>query len=147
MNMANKTGVTPKGQAPGEKLILPGTTIGGEVGTFYTDFAIWSQDRTRSRTLNGLVDTGASYTQIPASILDELGAEREQTLTFNLADGSKRELYIGLVIMELEGTVRTIYAVFGGEGSNILLGAMTLEAFALAADASTGRLIPGELTL
>ena len=25
---------------PGEKLVLPGTTIGGEVGTFYVDFTV-----------------------------------------------------------------------------------------------------------
>ena len=147
MNMTNKTGVTPKGQAPGEKLILPGTTIGGGVGTFYMDFAIWSRDRTRSRTLNGLVDTGASYTQIPASILDELGIERERTRVFTVADGSKRELSVGWVRMELQGQSASVYIIFGDAGSSILLGAIALETFGLAADATIGRLIPGELTL
>lgn len=127
--------------------VLPGTTVGGPVGTFYADFTLLSRDRTRARTLNGLVDTGASYTMVPASILDELGVEREDTETFILADGSRRELSIGLVAMELDGRRRSVYAIFGAEGAGILLGAMALEVFALSADAKNRRLIPGMLTL
>ena len=117
------------------------------MGTFYVDFTLWNLARTRSRTLNGLVDTGASYTQAPASLLEELGVEREETELFSLADGSKREFSIGRVDLELEGRIRTVYVIFGAETGKILLGAMALEAFGLAADARTRRLIPGELTL
>ena len=49
--------------------------------------------------------------------------------------------------MELEGMTRNVYIVFGTGGSRILLGAMALEIFALAADAKYRRLIPAELTL
>ena len=133
--------------AAAQNPVLPGTTVGGPVGTFYADFTLLSRDRTRSRTLNGLVDTGASYTMVPASILEELGVEREDTETFILADGSRREMSIGLVAMELDGRRRSVYAIFGAEGAGILLGAMALEAFALAADAKNRRLIPGMLTL
>ena len=117
------------------------------MGTFYADFTLLSPDRSRSRTLNGLVDTGASYTMVPASILEELGVQREAVEAFILADGSRREMSIGLVTMELDGRRRSVYAIFGAEGVKILLGAMALEAFALAADAKNRRLIPGELTL
>jgi hypothetical protein len=97
MNMTSKFGTAARELLPGEKLILPGTTVGGEVGTFYVDFTLWNRDRTRSRTLNGLVDTGASYTQVPASILDELGIERFESRVFSLADGSQREFSLGCV--------------------------------------------------
>ena len=127
--------------------VLPGTTVGGPVGTFYADFTLLSRDRSRSRTLNGLVDTGASYTMVPASILEDLGIERFDTRTFSLADGSRRRFSLGWVEMELEGRIRPVDIIFGDEGVKVLLGAMTLEAFALAADAKNGRLIPGELTL
>ena len=127
--------------------VLPGTTVGGLVGTFYADFTLLSRDRTRARTLNGLVDTGASYTMVPASILEDLGLEPFATETFTLADGSRREYSLGWVEMELEGRPGFVYVVFGDEGVKILLGAMALEAFALAADAKNRRLIPGELTL
>ena len=101
MNMTNKFRTAARELLPGEKLILPGTTVGGEVGTFYVDFTLWNRDRTLSRSLNGLVDTGASYTQVPASILDELGIERFESRVFSLADGSQREFSLGWVEMEL----------------------------------------------
>lgn len=127
--------------------VLPGTTVGGAVGTFYADFTLWSPDGTHSRTLNGLVDTGASYTMAPASILEGLGVRRADTENFVLADGSRREMSIGLVDMELGGRHRSVYVIFGPEEAKILLGAMALEAFGLAADAKNRKLIPGELTL
>ena len=145
------TEYTPKRPAedrlPGEKLVLPGTTIGGEVGTFYVDFVLWNMERTRSRSVNGLVDTGASLTQIPTSVLQELGIVPDETQRFILADGSRRELPVGEARMELQGRFKAVNVVFGREGSNILLGALALEAFGLAADAGNGRLIPADLTL
>ena len=147
MSMTNRSGTAARELLPGEKLILPGTTVGGEVGTFYVDFTLWNRDMTDSLTLNGLVDTGASYTQVPASTLEELGIERERSRVFTLADGSKRELFIGLVRMGLQGENASVYVIFGDENGKILLGALALESFGLAADATIGRLIPGELTL
>ena len=149
MTTANQPGISaaPEPADPAQNPPLPGTTVGGAVGTFYADFTLWSQDHTRSRTLNGLVDTGASYTLVPASILEELGIERFETRTFSLADGSRRELALGWAEMELEGRPGFVYVVFGDAGSKILLGATALEAYGLAADAKNRRLIPGELTL
>lgn len=128
-------------------LILPGTTVGGEVGTFSADFILWNADQTVSRSLNGLVDTGASYTMVPASILEDLGIEREDTETFNLADGSRRDYDLGFARMELDGKRRRVAVIFGPENAGVLLGALALEMFALAADAKYRRLIPAVLTL
>ena len=147
MDTVSRTAEAQEHQPPEEWIILPGTTVGGEVGTFYVDFVIWNQGRTQSRTLNGLVDTGASYTLIPASILEELGIERIRSRLFSLADGSTKELSIGFADMELDGQVSPVHVVFGVDSEKILLGAMALEAFALAADAKNRRLIPAELTL
>ena len=128
-------------------IILPGTTIGGEVGTFSVDFVIRNRTTAQARTLNGVVDTGASYTVIPAATLDELGIEREETRVFSFADGSRRELPIALAQMELEGQSGAVYVVFGPDSRKILIGALALETFALAADAKFRRLIPAELTI
>lgn len=128
-------------------IILPGTTIGGEVGTFRVDFTIRNRVDGRERTLNGLVDTGASYTVIPEYILDDLGIPRDEVELFSLADGSVQELAIGRAEMRLDGRARDVYVVFGISREKILLGAMALEVFALAADAKNRRLIRGELTL
>lgn len=128
-------------------IILPGTTIGGEVGTFRVNFTIRNRVDGRERTLNGLVDTGASYTVIPEHILDELGIPRDEIELFSLADGSVQELAIGRAEMQLDGRIRDVYVVFGTSREKILLGAMALEAFALAADAKNHRLVRAELTL
>ena len=117
------------------------------MGTFNVDFVIWNLDRTQHRTLNGVVDTGASFSVVPESILDELGIERDQTKTFILADGSRRDLSTGIVYMGLAGNVEGVVVVFGPDPDKILLGAIALETFGLAADAKHRRLIPAELTL
>ena len=49
--------------------------------------------------------------------------------------------------MELEGELDLVQVVFGTDRHRILLGAMSLEVFGLAADAKNRRLIPAELTL
>ena len=135
----------PKASEPW--IILPGTTVGGEVGTFSVDFTIWNQNHTLRRTLNGVVDTGASFTVVPGSILRGLGIESFDTRTFTLADGSQRDMSVGLVHMGLAGNVAPVVAVFGPDANKILLGALALETFGLAADAKNRRLIPAELTL
>lgn len=147
MTMDNRPSIADREKLPGEKLILPGTTIGGDVGTFYMDFVLWNMERTRYRAVNGLVDTGSSLTQVPTSVLQELGIAPAETQRFILADGSRREMPVGEARLELQGRFKAIDVVFGSEGSNVLLGALALEAFGLAADARNGRLIPADLTL
>ena len=146
MSLSRELGASREKRVITDGLVLPGTTIGGEVGTFSVDFTLWSGDGTRSLDLNGLVDTGASYTLIPAALLDDLGVARRETLTFRLADGSTQEFDIGWADIELEGRTKPVYVVFGPD-NRILLGAMALEAFALAADAKNRRLVPADLTL
>ena len=126
--------------------IVAGTTIGGPVGIFYADFTLWNPERTRSRILNALVDTGASYAMIPAAIMAELGIEPEQTKWFRLANGEVQDFPVGRSDIELQGHVENVHIVFGPEG-RVLLGSMALEAFALAVDAKNHRLIPADLFL
>lgn len=138
---------TPKAVNLGRSLILAGTTIGGEVGTFYTNFVIWNREKTVSRSLSGLVDTGSAYSLVPEVILEELGVEKTRTMRFNLADGTRTELPIGRVEMELEGQLEAVPVVFGPDPERTLLGAIALETFALAADAAHQRLVLADLTL
>ena len=147
MSAQNRPQTPARDKLPGEKLILPGTTVGGEVGTFYVDFTLWSNDGTRSHTLNGLVDTGAFYPQVPSLILVDLGIEPEFSETFRLADGTRHELPVGQVKIDLEGQSRSVYTIFGPPGSSTLLGALALEIFALAVDAKDRRLIKADLPL
>ena len=147
MNTANECTDTHERQKPEPWIILPGHTYGGEVGTFSVDFIISNPATDQSRALNGMVDTGAAYSVVPGAILAEMGVEAGYTEPFVLADGSEVELAVGWVAMELDGKRRPVHVVFGPDDETILVGAMSLEAFALAADARNGRLIPGRLTL
>ena len=141
--------MTPKPKASEPWIILPGTTVGGEVGTFSVDFVIWNRERTLQRTLNGIVDTEKFHTLVPEAILDEMGVEREDTGKFTLPDRSERDLSTGAVYMELEGedSMIPVPVIFWPNPAEVVLGRMALIVFALAADAKHRRLIPAELTL
>lgn len=126
--------------------IVPGTTIGGSVGVFYADFTLRNPERTHARDLNGLVDTGSSYTMIPAAIMAELGIAPDQTKWFLLANGDTQDFPVGWARIELDGQEDNVQIVFGPEG-RVLLGSIALETFALAVDAKNHRLIPADLFL
>ena len=132
--------------APPQPFILPGTTIGGDVGTFRVDFTLRNPSSSQSRALNGLVDTGASYTVLPAAVLAELGIAPLRSVRVRYADGSFADLDLGEAQMELEGMTSTVQVLFGNSRDTFLLGAMALAAFALAADATNRRLIPAPVT-
>ena len=146
MSLSREMGTPREKHVITDGLVPAGATIGGEVGTFYVDFTLWNPEKTRSRTLNALVDTGASYTLIPASELSELGIEPEKTRSFQLANDDTQDFPVGRADIELENNTENVHVVFGPE-NRILLGAMALEAFALAADARNRRLVPADLTL
>ena len=147
MSTKEQAEFTERVRQVGEPMVLPATVVGGDLGIFYTDFVLWNPEKSASRSLTALVDTGASYVQVPASILDELGIMREQTARFTLADGFRRELSMGWTPIELENDIASVYVIFGDEGSSILLGALALETFALAVDANRRVFIPADLPL
>ena len=45
MDKASSKPTSQEHRAPEEWIILPGTTVGGDAGTFYVDFVIWNQDQ------------------------------------------------------------------------------------------------------
>ncbi len=98
--------------------------------------------------LEALVDTGATYTFVPSSLLERLGVRSIDSETFVIADGSRIERRVGEALIRLDGRTRTTMVIFGDEGSSPLLGAFTLEAFSLSVDTRNRRLVrvPGYLT-
>jgi clan AA aspartic protease len=92
--------------------------------------------------LDALVDTGAFYTWVPASILQGIGIEPHTTRSFVIANGERIERRVGRAWVRVDGEVESTLVIFGDEGSQSLLGAYTLEAFALAVDPVNRRLLP-----
>lgn len=97
--------------------------------------------------LEFLVDTGAIYSVVPASVLEDLGAPRLKRQRFTLADGTHQVWDVGEVFFELGSDVGTSQVVFGPEGVTPLLGAFTLESLGLMVNPVTRELLPMRLVL
>ena len=110
--------------------------------TYSARFTLYCPDRSRSRPLIGVVDTGASFTVIPAHILDELGIARAEREEFTLADGSLHNLAIGYARVEMQGYTAVVRVVFGSDPHKTLIGFTTLAVLRLAVDPVHRRLLP-----
>ena len=88
-----------------------------------------------------IVDTGATYSMLPASLLNErLGLEPSEQMTFTLADGSRQTYGLGEARFRIEERERTSPVIFGPDDV-FLLGAVSLQSFGLIADTTHHRLI------
>ena len=96
---------------------------------------------TRFETIEAMVDTGASYSVLPASLLRRLGIVPYGTIPMTLADGSVREYELGHAMVRIDGDAAPTIVVFGAEDMRVpLLGAYTLEGLALQVNPVDGRL-------
>ncbi len=117
------------------------------MGTFSVDVEIGDPDGREFVVVNALVDTGATYSAMPASLLRRLGVKPRSTRRFSLADGRVARLPMGETAMRLVGEEWTVYVIFAPEDTRPLLGATALEAFSLMADPTEGRLVPTDALL
>ena len=92
-------------------------------------------------TLEAVVDSGAFYTQAPASLLRRLGVQAIDRAVFITADGRRSEADLGEIEIRMEERHRTTICVFGEEETPALLGAYALEGFLLGVDPVNQRLI------
>ena len=93
-------------------------------------------------TLKALVDTRATYTQIPRGVLESLGVRPEHEWPFELADGREVRYPIAWITVGMRGLEQPTIAVFGEPDTEPILGVVTLEEFRVAADPVRGRLVP-----
>lgn len=96
----------------------------------------------RRITLDLIVDTGAFYTMLPAEVVEQLGLATPQERPVVLASGEHVTYRVGVVNVWLHGEEWPNLFFEGPPGSLALLGAFTLEAFALAPDPVNKRLVP-----
>ena len=112
------------------------------MGTFTYPIEVVSADGSRSQTVDATVDTGSTYTCLPASLLQELGITPVERIKSELADGSVVEDAVGEVRVRVEGIERSTIVIFAEEGAPALLGAYTLEGALLVVDPVRQRLAP-----
>ena len=112
------------------------------MGTFRVIIQIGDPTGSRYREVSALVDIGASYSQMPASMLKGLGVVPDAQRTFRLADGREIERDIGENRIRLDGSAGMAVVGCGDERSEPVLGAGTLDELGLAVDPLNQRLIP-----
>ena len=107
------------------------------MGVFHCTITVSPVTGPDSRRTEAIVDSGASYSVIPARLLNELGIQPKRSDVFMLADGTRHEEVIG------EARVAVTPVVFGSDEALPLLGAVTMQELNLVVDTKGERLVPG----
>ena len=90
--------------------------------------------------LEVLVDTGATFTNVPKEMADSLGLKAQYETEVELADGRRVKRCLALAEVELEGVRRPVLVAIGEEGERALIGYTTLELLGFKVNPLTGKL-------
>ena len=111
------------------------------MGIFQVELEIGDSRGARFESVSAMVDTGASYTLIPAPLLRGLGVVPHTERTLMLADGRRVQMGYAWTWMKIDGQQDISPVIFGNDDATPLLGMMTLELFSLGIDPVSQRLI------
>lgn len=89
-----------------------------------------------------LVDTGAMFTCLPTPELEALGLIPQWRVPIILADGRSEEWLAAEILLTIDGRTLHTTCLFGPPGGPPLLGAVSLEQFALSVDPLNRKLVP-----
>ena len=91
--------------------------------------------------VSAVVDTGATHSMLPESLLTQIHVQPMLTKSFKFADGNEQSLGVGFCRIAWQGEEALCPVILGPEGKH-LMGATTLEIFDLAVESGTHRLVP-----
>ncbi len=111
------------------------------MGTFSVQLTVGNPSFAARETVDALVDTGATFSVMPSSLLRRLGIEPTRTRRLRLANGQVEERQTGMAFFEVDGIDGEAMVVFGPENL-YLLGATTLEVLLLVVDPINKQLVP-----
>ena len=112
------------------------------MGTFQVEIEVGDTAAEKWVTVSALVDTGATMTAVPASVLKRLGVEPTTRKAFQFAQGEIRTMDVGYARVRVEDQEIITQVLFNDEGTPALLGAIALENAFLGVDPLAQRLIP-----
>lgn len=92
--------------------------------------------------LSFLVDSGAIYSVVPATVLKKLGILSDEEREFTLADGRKVTRKMSGAKFEYNSRHGHAPVIFGEKDDSTLLGATTLEAMGVALDPLKRQIMP-----
>jgi clan AA aspartic protease len=101
----------------------------------------------KTRTLEFIIDSGALYSLVPATVLEDLQIQPITEQRFTLADGSVIRRRKGGAVFRYNESVGIADVIFGEPGDQNLLGVVTLESLGLALDPIKRELHPIPLIL
>ena len=118
------------------------------MGTFTYPVRIANpRDDAASLDVKCLVDTGAMFTCLPGPTLESLGVQAQWRVPIQLADGRHEEWRAAEILMTIDGRTLHTSCLFGPPEGLPLLGAVSLEQFALSVDPLTRTLVPGRVPM
>ena len=112
------------------------------MGTFSTEIEIGTSDGSHFEEVTALVDTGASVTTLPGSVLERLGVIPHTEFTFVLADGREIQRPVGRTWIRIGDRSEITLVVFADDDVEPLLGAYSLQGLMLGVDSPNERLVP-----
>ena len=112
------------------------------MGEFFWPIGVRSSDGERVETVDALVDTGASYSLFPRTMLERLGIVPIGQRGFEQADGSVIERDIGRAMLVINGDESYMRVIFGDNDADSLIGSNALQEFLLLVDPVAEELVP-----
>ena len=112
------------------------------MGEVFANLGIWTADGSYVRDVEMRVDTGASYSQLPAELLRDMGWVRTlPARPAGLADGARTTVDLGEVRIRYGDANLTRLFVFGEGNCPKLMGSDTLQGLGMGVDPVNHRLI------
>ena len=115
--------------------------------TFRYSIEIGDATGQRFERVDAWVDTGASYTLAPRTIMERLGPSPTHHRPFRLADGSVVQMSLCQAPVRIGQETAVVSCVFGDAWTEALLGAAALEEFGLGVDPVNRTLAPAVFNL
>ena len=103
------------------------------MGLTYVDATV-TGPTDKSRQIQLLVDSGASYSLLPEEVWKELEIKPQEKLDFILADGTKIQRRASECKIRLNGKERHTPIILGEPGDEPILGIITLENLGMILD-------------
>ncbi len=116
------------------------------MGLTYIEGLLTGPNGTQAK-VNFLVDSGATYTLVPAEEARVLGLQPKRTVAFSLADGTTIERRVSECHLALPQGEGHTPVILGEPGDEALLGAITLEELGLVLNPFTRTLQPMRMML
>ena len=110
------------------------------MGQFEVRMTVSNLSDESGREVDALVDTGSRRTMLPGDLLRQMQTPVRWTGQFEMADGRVVEMPVGEARVAVNGMDVATQVIFGPDGCQAMLGAITLQELELVVDVPNERL-------